>query len=424
MFGGAGITETANASTMMDAGRLITPMLGMGAFNAGLRQYTPWKNWADFALNVPMFESGNSVNTLLDYYPGADEKWGIKDWAHSAVELSNPAIFLPYGKMANAGVNLAGQASKYVEGVKDRLAESVVRMADNAMNYPQFIPLQVFSPRGISYILNPKAVKSAYKLPFKYSGKTLFDDKAHPGDLVDQWIGKSKVEGATYGYDPESLPKDFLQSMRRLYGKKSEKFPLVEFDAKPEMTIGSPRYVKRMYGDGRSSSSSGGIYDINGDARVDPGRYGRYLKIDENGNYYWDNWDLWKFHPDTQFSNGLSHFFRKPAQFVDSRGTPIIFHWKSPIDFVRASEEIPDSYWTNIKLGSFEDAPINFGILDKFHERPGYEYDFEPTLASGGKIHIRPENRGKLFEEDSPGGKNFRFGNIGVTSNRKQGGKI
>lgn len=395
-FPGA-INWLSNPANQIIAGKIAMPLLGGATTNEAVRQYTPWNGWGD------MLVRGTGLDEVMDYALLPREQ---QDFAYAGAEMTNPLFYAPYGKFGELGASAIGRAErgvgrftdsarKYVEGVKDRLAESVIRMADTVKDEPLAATRQIFSPNGLRYILDPKASHLAYELPYKYSGADYLAGDAHAGDLVDQWIGKSPVEGGVYDYNKGIVPEGMMDAIKRLYPNKVDKIPLVQFETKPSEFFGEvPSYELGV----RRSAMSGSVQDASGRSIVDPGRYGSYLRQAEDGSYYFDNWDLWKFHPESQRPNGLKRLFYKPAKFVDDRGTPILFNWKTPVKINAApeAEASTDWYWSGMNHGDFDDY-INFGILDKV---PGdYYVDVpynEPFLKNGGKIHIKPENRGKF----------------------------
>lgn len=267
------------------------------------------------------------------------------------------------------GIGLAGDIYRYGKGAGKRLAESIVRIGDNASK-PSYLKEQLLNKDAINYILNPFANPNlAYNLPYKYSGEgteTIF--KSHYGDVVDQYFRKVPVGNTLSKTD---VPAGVQHYITTHYPKKDVAFinlgevkhgPLAPYD----MGFLNDGEVIKM------GQEAARIHTVDGKG-LDPGGY-NYFATRKGGDLVETGYDIWKFNAEDYAKRYYGHvnpklnprnkkiknFIEKfelskklpyyGLKFIDSMGSPIVYKF---------TKTTPGYYTTSIfnnggKLNIFE----------------------------------------------------------------------
>lgn len=282
------------------------------------------------------------------------------------------------GLGAGAGVGATAglkQLGRYGNGVLDRLAESIVRVGDNADKFD--LIGQLTNKNTIKYILNPKAKDLAYKMPYKYSGTDASMTHAFPGDVVDQFFGKYPVPDATYDYSV--LPKGMQRYIAKNYPNKripirdlkdivdlgggevgqgiDMRETLKDFNYKDEINIG---------GSSNALFKKGSMETV-----LDPGGFNAYLTKGNNIKYNSNGTiksgtanikgvDIWKFKPSDYIKrynySPISLLSRLGLKFIDSRGTPIVHTFEGEMPFYIGEYKYGGIHIKPSKRGTFTAA--------------------------------------------------------------------
>ena len=229
-------------------------------------------------------------------------------------------------------------AIRYGNNVLDRTAEAIVRIGDNADLLP-YLKKQLTDKNTLKYIFNNKASDLAYKMPFKYSGNGIPD--AFPGDVVDQFFGKSPVPDATYNYSV--LSKGMQNYISKYYPNK--KIPIRDLGKVQSLLNTLNSSIKRLKV-GESMKADADEFTLFDSKHIkpllDPGGYNAVVTRTSPTNYTIKGTDIWKFNPEDYTSRYSARtpqdILRKLGlKFIDSRGTPIVHTFYS-------DEIIPKSY--------------------------------------------------------------------------------
>ena len=247
------------------------------------------------------------------------------------------------GLGAGAGIGIKAGIKptiKYGNGVLDRTAEALIRLGDAAHN-PNEVAAQFLNKNTLKYIFNPKAKNLAYKMPYKYSGQSTELTDAFPGDVVDQFLGKTEVPNATY--DLSILSKGMRDYISKHYPNK--KIPIRNLGEVSSQEFGidvSPE-IREQFKTGKSINASGNgtITDLSGNRLLDAGGFNAVIKNAEpvnNNGYTLANvkgTDIWKFNPkdySNRYNFDATDLLKKLGlKFIDSRGTPIVHTFESQV---------------------------------------------------------------------------------------------
>ena len=359
-------------------------------------------------------QTGKTVgeNIFNAIKPALPEKWQENPYINDYVgpilgEFLNPAYpigsrVLPnLGAKSIRGANMAAQEAK---NAAKRTAEVIVRMGDEA-SIPRSVRKQLINKESLSYIFNPKASKSAYNLPFKYSGQNAAPHAApaHPDDIVDVYFGKSDKLTA---YSPDSgttvnIPvittsrtdSRLPEGARRWLEKNGkDEVKLLLLGDLPLSPVEVRRITRRITNNGSSpvymGETSGAVKGALGEAYIDPGGFNRIAR--RNGNIIEVNdFDIWKFtapeYDKKYFGprmlledySGPSKFhqwkkFMGDAlqrrlknlglKFIDKQGTPIVTMWHSDFPYPENLTSTPIVDYDAIKAGT-DYNPEAFSIL-------------------------------------------------------------
>lgn len=234
----------------------------------------------------------------------------------------------------NAGtravLNTMGVIDNYVVPMKKRAAEAVLRLGDNA-RVPLHLKRQFSDKNTLNYVFNPNADQNlAYNLYGKYSGESAQLAGAHPGDIIDQYLGKAPVPDATYDYS--ELPDFMLKYINDNYPNKAVRIrnlgnahsDFVVDDKRP----GSVLHNLVINGPTRLGANSGAVWK-SGQHVVDPGGFNMIMDASgDEANI--TGWDIWKFFA-PEYSKrhlvGKEKLLYPGLKFIDSQGTPIIHTW-------------------------------------------------------------------------------------------------
>lgn len=240
--------------------------------------------------------------------------------------------------------NIAKSLMKYGNGVLDRTAEAIVRIGDNA-GIPSYLYKQFNNKNTFKYIFDPRKKELAYKLPYNYSGNSsnYFYDEAVPGDIVDQFFGKTKVPNATY--DLSVLPESMQKYIAKNYSNK--KIPIRDLGEVNRFVIDEDKkaFKKLINEDNVLVGGHSAGLAKNGKYVLDPGGFNAYVSKDPSTIHYNKNGtisggvfnvngvDIWKFKPSdyVEHHGGKSNITplkQIGLKFIDSRGTPIVHTFK------------------------------------------------------------------------------------------------
>lgn len=359
-------------------------------------------------------QTGQTVgeNIFNAVKPALPEKWQenpyINDYIGPIVgEFLNPAypigsrVIPNLGAKSIRGANMAAQEAK---NAAKRTAEVIVRMGDEA-SIPGSVRKQLINKESLSYIFNPKASKSAYNLPFKYSGQNFASHAApaHPNDIVDVYFGKSDKLTA---YSPDSgtavnIPvittsrtdSRLPEGARRWLEKNGkDEVKLLLLGDLPLSPVEVRQIIRRLADNGGSPVSMGGtsgaIKGALGESYIDPGGFNRAAR--RNGNIVEVNdFDIWKFtapeYEKKYFGprmlledySGPTKFHRWKKfmedalqrrlknlglNFIDKQGTPIVTMWHSDFPYPENLTSTPMVDYDAIKAGT-DYNPEAFSIL-------------------------------------------------------------
>lgn len=247
------------------------------------------------------------------------------------------------GLGAGAGIGIKAGIKptiKYGNGVLDRTAEALIRLGD-AAHTPNEVAAQFLNKNTLKYIFNPKAKNLAYKMPYKYSGQSTELTDAFPGDVVDQFLGKSPVPNATY--DLSILSKGMRDYISKYYPNK--KIPIRNLGevSSERFSINIEPKIREQFKTGKATNvgGTGNINDLSGNGLLDAGGFNAVIKNAEpinNNGYTLANvkgTDIWKFNPkdySNRYGFGATDLLKKLGlKFIDSRGTPIIHTFESQV---------------------------------------------------------------------------------------------
>ena len=297
------------------------------------------------------------------------------DWSEEGpTKLREDLAEIASVPMWELGLGLAGNAigsalsTPYANAAKKRLAEVIIRAGDEAHNGNKLLQ-QILNRKSLKYVLNPKAdARLAYELPFRYSGETTEFTDAHMGDVVDQFLRKTKPVNEKI-VNINSLPEDLKNYFSSHYPNMKEVSVSDLGYATNNPPLESVYAAKKlMPGEAKIMSGEVGAVRINGKPVLDPGGHMQFIGKDAAGNVSIKGRDVWKFHPDDYVeryfkdeTDLVKSIAKKGLQFIDSAGEPIIYNW-----------EYPGSMFEGLAIPQ--------------------------ARGNGGKIHIKPENRGHLFE--------------------------
>lgn len=359
-------------------------------------------------------QTGQTVgeNIFNAVKPALPEKWQenpyINDYIGPIVgEFLNPAypigsrVIPNLGAKSIRGVNMAAQEAK---NAAKRTAEVIVRMGDDA-SIPRSVRKQLINKESLSYIFNPKASKSAYNLPFKYSGQSAapIAAPAHPDDIVDVYFGKSDKLTAYSPYTETAIDIPVITTSRtdsripegaRRWLEKNGKdeVKLLLLGDLPLSPVEMRQITRRLTNNGSSpvymGETSGAVKGALGETYIDPGGFNRIVR--RNGNIIEVNdFDIWKFTaPEYEkkyfgprmlledYSGSTKfHQWKKfmgdalqrrlknlGLNFIDKQGTPIVTMWHSDFPYPEnlTSTHIID--YDAIKAGT-DYNPEAFSIL-------------------------------------------------------------
>ena len=210
--------------------------------------------------------------------------------------------------LMQAGTQAADAAKRYADGLLDRGAEIVLRTGDDAQSLTGNLAEQFGSKKTWRYLLDPKADPNlAYQLPWGYSGETTDLHDAHYGDMIDKFLRKVPIQGASY--DQSELPQFLRDYIAKNYpgkkipivhlGEARSRFRFDNNDASTRLMLENMPVGSSIIPPEGVSSASVKIPDrtINNGSIVDPGGFRMVVTRTPDG-FLLDNWDIWKFLPD------------------------------------------------------------------------------------------------------------------------------
>lgn len=334
--------------------------------------------------------------------PALPEKWQenpyINDYIGPIVgEFLNPAYPIGSRVIPNLGaksIRGVGMATQEAKNAAKRTAEVIVRMGDEA-HIPRSVRKQLINKETLSYIFNPKASKSAYNLPFKYSGQNAATHAApaHPDDIVDVYFGKSDKLTA-YSPDAETsvtIPvvttsrtdSRLPEGARRWLEKNGkDEVKLLLLGDLPLSPVEVRQITRRITNSGSSpvymGETSGAVKGALGESYIDPGGFNRIVR--RNGNIVEVNdFDIWKFtapeyekkyfgprmlledysgptkfHQWKKFmGDALQRRLKNLGlNFIDKQGTPIVTMWTSDFPYPENLTSTPIVDYDAIKAGT------------------------------------------------------------------------
>ena len=278
--------------------------------------------------------------------------------------------------------NSLDKGFRYLNGVRKRTAESIMRIGDTAVNFDA-VKQQLFNQKTKKYIFDPNYSNYAYELPNKYSGQVAGIDGAHPNDIIDVFLGKSNVleEGSLVDFVPKSLRKNPSKypvlrvkyndprvpegAQKWLKKNKKDMALLIDFDDITKGSAVTPFDVKQYLGSQekvfKTSGENAGLLSPESHFLVDPGGYNRTMFINSENNFQIDNFDIWKFTPKEYTKKyfgklpGMGSLImdwarNRGLKFLDNAGTPVITKWKQ----VLPAEEF-EIFKNNFKYNILDD---------------------------------------------------------------------
>ena len=349
-------------------------------------------------------QTGKTVgeNIFNAIKPALPEKWQENPYINDYVgpilgEFLNPAYPIGSRVLPNLGaksIRGANMATQEVKNTAKRTAEVIVRMGDEA-HIPRSIRKQLINKESLSYIFNPKASKSAYNLPFKYSGQNAATHAApaHPDDIVDVYFGKSDKLTA-YSPDtgtPVTIPvvttsrtdSRLPEGARRWLEKNGKnEVKLLLLGDLPLSPVEIRQITRRLTNNGSSpvymGETSGAVKGALGESYIDPGGFNRIVR--RNGNIVEVNdFDIWKFtapeyekkyfgprmlledysgptkfHQWKKFmGDALQRRLKNLGlNFIDKQGTPIVTMWHSDFPYPENLTSTPIIDYDAIKAGT------------------------------------------------------------------------
>lgn len=270
----------------------------------------------------------------------------------------------------------AQSANIYLNGVNKRAQEVLLREGDFLKNdlknwagdfskgrFPNpkeemFATVKQFGNKNsLNYIFNSKADPNlAYKLPYKYSGQEVLaageyetENLAHPGDMIDVIIGKSKVLKDPFGNvigelstDLTYVPETDIVNFRTIQpkGQISVLRPVdgyVQFPGKTPYQVIKRHIVPENFSKQISRAENSRIVLKNTNSSpitfVDPGHYGISawntpdgMQLIGNDIYHFNTKGFLKTHI-TNERMQKSPWYQKMIPNVNVGGNPIIVQW-------------------------------------------------------------------------------------------------
>ena len=170
---------------------------------------------------------GQNIANLTESIPYIQSiPYGVREFAGDFV---NPGGVIGAKYLGPTLTNAARASSRALKNFANRNIEMLLRVGDEAGKKPfSSYAKQLFSKEGLKYAFGLDKT-SAYRLPVRYSGMNTDFNDAHPGDMIDVFMGKSNVLksklGGVEGYFVENpvaddISKETLEAFQSLPGKE------------------------------------------------------------------------------------------------------------------------------------------------------------------------------------------------------------
>ena len=109
---GATVNWLSNPANQILAGKFVTPLVGAGAFDQAVKNYTPYQSWGDAVV------TGTGLGEVMDYALLPDAQ---KNLVRAGAEFTNPAFFAPYEGISRGIAGLTGRAAGYLKRFRNTL---------------------------------------------------------------------------------------------------------------------------------------------------------------------------------------------------------------------------------------------------------------------------------------------------------------